>query len=62
MMEDGSGALSHPEVLDEINRKDCPRKKYELYDKYNLFYPIKWTKDIVKSKICNLNAQKKRIL
>ena len=59
MMEDGSGALSHPEVLDEINRKDCPRKKYELYDKYNLFYPIKWTKDIVKSKICNLNAQKK---
>lgn len=58
MFEDGNGALSRPEVLAEINQKACSQAHWEICEKYQVFYPIRYTSKQVKSKICNMNAQR----
>lgn len=57
MFEDGNGALSRPDVLAEINQKTFSKAHWEICEKYQVFYPIRYTSEQVKSKICNMNAQ-----
>lgn len=56
IFEDGSGALSRPEVLETIEKKGDPTK-YKVISEYGLYYPCNFTKDLVDEKYCDMKAQ-----
>ncbi len=53
MFEDGSGALSRPEILGEIHRKSAPAR-YALIEKYGLY---RHTSPLIQKKYCDFKAQ-----
>lgn len=56
LFEDGSGALSRPEVLREIEKKDNINK-YNIMEFYGLYYPCNFDENIVEKKYCDLKSQ-----
>lgn len=53
MFEDGSGALSRPDILGEIHKKSSPAR-YALIQKYGLYHH---TSPLIQKKYCDLKAQ-----
>lgn len=54
MFEDGSGALSRPEILADIHRKSAPAR-YNLIEKYGLY---DHTSPLITKKYCDMKSQK----
>lgn len=56
IFEDGSGALSRPYILEEIEKKADPTK-YEVIRQFGLYYPCEFGRDKILEKYCDMRAQ-----